>query len=239
MGDVTTPRTLLWRTADAVSALLTPAERLAVLGDLAEARVSDREALRHVVGLVLRRQLNQACSIAGLCGTVLLALPIGIVLSARAQHWAVGAGVYLWSFLRAGSVESLARTMWNAGDANVATVAVWVLLNAATLAGWSTGAGWALGAFARRGNWIPVLVFYVTVLIVSVTRTDIGVLPRHPAFAAFGVVATATTVHSALLVIAPALYGFGLGLARRPVSLATRVAFAMAIMLLTYRAVDV
>lgn len=239
MGDVKTRPTLLWRTADAVSALLSPAERLAVLGDLAEAHVRDGEALRHVAGLVLRRQLNQACSIAGLCGTFLLALPIGIVLSARAQHWAVGAGVYLWSFLRVGSVEPLARTIWNAGDANAATVAVWVLLNAATLAVWSTGAGWALGAFARRGNWIPVLVFYVTVLLVSVIRNDIGVLPRHPAFAAFGVVATATAVHSALLVIAPALYGLGLGLARRPVSVAARVAFAMAIMLLTYRAVDV
>jgi hypothetical protein len=53
------------------------------------------------------------------------------------------------------------------------------------------------------------------------------------------VVATATAVHSALLVIAPALCGLGLGLARRPVSVTARVAFAMAIMLLTYRAVDV
>ena len=239
MGDVKIRPSLLWRSADAVSALLSPAERLAVLGDLAEAHVSDGEALRHVAGLVLRRQLNQACGIAGLCGTFLLALPIGFVLGARAQHWAAGAGVYLWTFLGAGSFDPLARTMWNTGDANATKVAVWVLLNAATLAVWSTGAGWALGAFARRAIWIPVLAFYVTVLLVSVIRNDIGVLPRHPAFAAFGVVATATAVHSALLVIAPALYGLGLGLARRPVSVAARVAFAMAIVLLTYRAVDV
>ena len=239
MGDVKTRRSLLRRTADALSALLSPAERLAVLGDLTEAHVRDGEALRHVSGLVLRRQLTQACRPAGIAGVLLLALPIGFVLGARAQHWAAGAGVYLWTFLRVGSFEPLARTIWATGDTDATSVAVWVLLNAATLAVWSTGAGWALGAFARRGIWIPVLAFYVTVLLVSVLRNDIAVLPRHPAFAAFGAVAIATAVHSALLVIAPALYGLGLGLARRPVSVAARVAFAMAIVLLTYRAVDV
>jgi hypothetical protein len=239
MGDVKARPSLLWRVVEAVSALLSPAERLAVLGDLTEAQVRDGQALRHMAGLVLRRQVNQACSIAGLCATFLLALPIGFVLGARAQHWAAGAGVYLWTFLGVGSFEPLARTVWNTGVANATNVAVWVLLNAATLAVWSTGAGWALGAFARRGIWIPVLAFYVTVLLVSVIRNDIGILPRHPAFAALGVVATATAVHSALLVIAPALYGLWLGRARRPVSAAARVVFAMAIVLLTYRAVGV
>jgi len=92
------------------------------------------------------------------------------------------------------------------------------LLNAATLAVWSFAAGWALGLFARRGIWIPVLAFYGTVLLASLIRNDIGILPRHSAFAAFGVVAAATAVHGAVLVIAPALCGLGWGLAHRPVS---------------------
>lgn len=208
-----------------------------MLGDLTEAHVRGREALRHVAGLVLRRQLNHACSPTGIAGIFLLALPIGFVLGARAQHWAAGAGLYLWTFLSAGSLEPLARTIWATGNASAATVVAWALLNAATLAVWSTAAGWALGVVARRGIWIPVLAFYATVLAVSMIRNDIGILPRHPAFAAFGVVAATTAVHSALLVIAPALYGLGLALARRGVSVGARAAFAVGIVLLTYRAV--
>lgn len=239
MGDVNTRPSRLWWAADALSALLSPAERSAVIGDLIEADVRDGQALRHVAGLVLRRQIERAFSAAGLCGTLLLALPIGIVLAARAQHWAAGAGVYLWTFMRVGGFDPLARTVWATGDLNAVTIVEWVLLNAATLAVWSSAAGWALGAFARRGIWIPVVAFYATVLLVSVTRNDIGVLPRHPAFAAFGVVAITTAMHAALLVIAPALYGLRLGLGRRPVSVVARVAFAMGITFLTYRAAGI
>src|SRR5689334_25308364 len=107
MGDLNARPSFLRRTADAVSALLSPAGRLPVLGDLTEACGGDAEALGHVVGLVLRRQLNHARSATGLCSTFLLAVPIGILLGARAQHWAAGAGVYLWTFLRVGSFEPL------------------------------------------------------------------------------------------------------------------------------------
>lgn len=239
MGDVKTRPSLLRLTTDAVSALLSHAERLAVLGDLTEAHVSDGEALRHVTGLVLRRQLNQSCRPAGLCGIFLLAVPLGILLGARAQHWAAGAGVYLWALMDVGSLEPLARTVWKTGHASVAEVAVWVLLNAATLAMWSSAAGWALGAFARRRSWVPVVAFYSVVLLVSMVRRDIGILPGHPAFATFGVVAAVTAAHAALLVIAPALCGLALSLARRPVSVAARVAFALGIVLLTYRAIGI
>ncbi|MNC94439.1 hypothetical protein D3C83_112920 [compost metagenome] len=53
------------------------------------------------------------------------------------------------------------------------------------------------------------MTFYGMVLLNSSIRGGIGSLPGHPAFVAFGFVATATAVHSALLVIAPALCGVG------------------------------
>ena len=239
MGDVKARRSLLSRTTEAVAELLSPAERLAVLGDLTEADVRDGDALRHVAGLVVRRQFTQACRPAGLFAIFLVALPIGLVLGARVQHWAAGAGVYLWTFVHAGNFEPLARTIWATGNTSAVDVAVWGILNAATLAVWSSGAGWALGVFARRGLWVPVLMFYSVVLLVGTLRNDIGILPRHPAFAAFGVVAATTAIHSALLVIAPALWGLGCGRARRPLPAVARVVLAAGTLLLTYRAVGI
>ena len=165
MGDVVTRPSLLWRLTGAVSALLSPAERLAVLGDLAEVHVRDGDALRHVAGLVIRRQCQYACSMPGFLGIVLLALPLGIVLSERSTHWAAGTGVYLWTYVHAGNFEPLARTVWATGDTTGIDVLVWVLLNAATLAVWSCATGWVLGVFARRRIWMSVAAFYGIVLL--------------------------------------------------------------------------
>src|SRR5689334_2749850 len=98
MGDVATPSSLWPRLTDAVAALLSPAERRAVLGDLAELQVTAGDALRHVTGLVIRRQLQLVCSVPGFIATFLIALPLGALLAARASHWAAGAGVYLWAY---------------------------------------------------------------------------------------------------------------------------------------------
>ncbi|HEV8395948.1 MAG TPA: hypothetical protein VGQ37_16825 [Vicinamibacterales bacterium] len=237
MADAKPSVSLLWRTTEAVAGVLSPAERLAVLGDLAESHARAGDALRHVAGLVLRRQFHHTCSMAGLIGIFVLALPAGIALSERGTHWAAGAGVYLWSYLDAGSVESLRRTIWATGSATGADIVAWVLLNAVTLAVWSCAAGWALGLFARRGIWMSVIAFYGIVLLNSSIRHGIGILPGHPAFAAFGVVAAATAVHGALLVIAPALYGLRWSLTRRPVSPPAMALLAVVAALLTYRAV--
>ena len=227
----------MWRTTEAVASLLSPAERLAVLGDLAESHARAGEALRHVAGLVLRRQFHQTCSMAGLLGVFVLAVPAAIALSERGTHWAAGAGVYLWTYLHAGSLESLRRTVWAAGSATSADIVTWVLLNAVTLAVWSCAAGWALGIFARRGIWMSVVAFYGIVLLNSSIRHGIGILPGHPAFAAFGVVAAATAVHGALLMVAPALCGLRWSLARRRVSMPVMGLLAVGAALLTYRAV--
>lgn len=198
--------------------------------------MGDMKASRSL-GLVLRRHLAHALSVPGLCATFLVALPIGLVLGGRAQHWAAGAGAYLWTFLHFVSFAPLRHTVWATGSDRAADITVWVLLNAATLVAWSWAAGWALGVFARRETWIPMLAFYGAVVLVALTRHDIGTVSGHPAFAAFGMVAAVTAAHSALLVIAPALYGLRLSLSRRPLSVTARVGCALGITLLTYRAV--
>ena len=48
-----------------------------------------------------------------------------VALSERATDWAAGAGAYLWTFLRTGNFESLARTVWATGDATGADVLMW------------------------------------------------------------------------------------------------------------------
>ena len=237
MGNVVMSPSLLWRLTDTLSALLPPGERLAVLGDLAEVDVHDGEALRHVFGLVVRRQLHHACSIPGFVGTLLLAMPLGVVLGERSTHWAAGTGVYLWTYVHAGSLEPLERTIWGTGDATGAYVFAWVLLNVVTLTIWSCAAGWALGIFARRGIWIPIITFYGMVLLNSSLREGLGRLPDHPAFAAFGFVATATAVHGAILVIAPALYGVGRSMRNRRVRSPAVVLLAVGAALVTYRAI--
>jgi hypothetical protein len=216
--------------------LLSPAERLAVLGDLTEVRVRDSEALRHVAGLVVRRQLQHACSIPGLIGMV-LALPSGIVLGERSSHWATGTGVYLWTYLHAGGFEPLARTIWGTGDATATAVIVWVLLNAGTLLLWSCTAGWALGVLARRGIWIPVIAFYAIVLVNSPVRRGIDVIPGHPAFIPLGFVATAAALYGALLVIAPALWGVGRSMADRRRASPAALLLAAGAVLVTCRAI--
>lgn len=225
----------LWRLTDALSALLPTGERLAVLGDLAEVHVSDGEALRHVAGLVVRRQVQHACSAPGVVGILLLALPLGFVLGERSRHWAAGAGVYLWSYVHVRSFESLDRTIWAIGDTPGASVVAWVLLNVVTLVIWSCVSGWALGIVARRGMWLPVVAFYGTVLSSGAVRDGIDRIPNHPAFAAFGLVATATAVHGAIFVIAPALCGVAWSLRCRRVTSPFVVLLAVGAVLTTFR----
>ena len=67
----------------------------------------------------------------------------------------------------------------------------------------------------------------------------IGRLTGHPAFAAFGFVAAATAVHSALLVIAPAFWGLRWNLAHRPALTPAVALLAAGAALLTYRALGV
>jgi hypothetical protein len=145
--------------------------------------------------------------------------------------------LYLWTFLEKGSLQSLSRTVWATGGATGLEIVVWSLLNAVTLAVWSWGVGWGLGSLSRRGGWIPLGTFYATVLLSSLTPNDIGLLPRHPAFGAFGVVAAVTAVHGALLVIASAFSGVASNVAGRGESWSGRLAIAGAVVALTCRTI--
>ena len=91
MGDVKRSPSLWWRTTDAVSALLSPAERLAVSGVLRNCVSRNGDALRHVAGLALRRQLHHACSLR-----VHRRVPAGLTNRDRAQRTRHALGCWRW-----------------------------------------------------------------------------------------------------------------------------------------------
>jgi hypothetical protein len=87
-----------WRLVDLLSRMLKPDERDAVLGDQAESGVSGGQALRDLLGLVVRRQValwREWYSWLSLAGLV---IPLGALLTGVSRRTADGNAIYLWLY---------------------------------------------------------------------------------------------------------------------------------------------
>jgi len=154
-----------------VSRLLESNEREIVLGDLAEADTNETQALREVLGLVIRRQAGLWLGWRPWLGVATLVLPVGILLSVLSRWWADGSAIHWWFYVNNwtwGYVESAgARSDFvNAVSA--------ILLTYICLLCWSWTTGFVLGSISGRSIGVTGLLFCVAVFVGTLGTTSTG-----------------------------------------------------------------
>lgn len=166
-----------WRAADLASRLLEPGERDVVRGDLAEAHATGAHALREVVGLVGRRQLQVWTGWRPWMALVALIVPLGLLLGAGVRRSAYTTAIYAWLYVdnwtwayldSAGSRLELVRCL---GE---------FALNFAALACASWASGFVLAVVSRRAIWVTGALFCL-VLIGVFAATPPLVAEQHAA----------------------------------------------------------
>ena len=145
-----------WRLIEAMARCLVPAERDAVLGDLAEAEGSVWAAARDVLGLIARRQAGLWKAWRPWLALVGVSVLAGEPVRALALRLQVDAGQQLSTYAKYG--------VWYGTGLTPAQQAMVLLCLAAALTGWSWTCGFAMGSLAGRAAWITCLVFGVVVM---------------------------------------------------------------------------
>jgi hypothetical protein len=135
---------------------LEPDERDAVLGDFAESRVTAGQALRDLLGLVLRRQAALWTHWRPWVALLGVVVPFGILLSLVCRWWAESSATtfylyangWTWAYLESpGARLDLVRN--GAG----------VILDCLALICWSWTSGFVLGSLSRRTLWVNRALF--------------------------------------------------------------------------------
>ena len=136
-----------WRLVDLLSLMLRPDERDVVRGDLAESGAAGSQALRDVLGLVVRRQAVPWMHWRPWLTLVSLVAPLGMLLSITSRDTADGSAVYVWMYANNWKWGDLV----NAGFWRVfAETALLVFKGYLTLVCWSWTSGFVLGAVSHR-----------------------------------------------------------------------------------------
>jgi len=152
---MTESRILRWMVEQCARSLEIPL-REAVLGDLAETRASDSEALRQIVDVMLRRQTALWHCWRPWAVLAVVATPLAILLSRRSSETASWSSIYVWL-----CANNLDRTLladkgfWHVTLDSLTHVAVACL----TLSVWSWASGCLLGWVAQRTAWSTWALF--------------------------------------------------------------------------------
>jgi hypothetical protein len=218
------------RVVDTLAAMLDPNEREAVLGDLAESGESGGEALREVLGLLIRRQVAVWTAWRPWLTLTLIIIPLGIFLSVLSRFNADESAVYLWLYANNwdwGLITN--RGFWYVfSESAMLVLAGWL-----TLVCWSWTAGFLLGYFSKgivRLNGVLLLVALVlgeAVVAPAYATYSLNYLHSHfhlpsmpdpnaPVFALPFYSAIFPVIMQVMLVAGPALYGMraGVGMTR-------------------------
>lgn len=140
-----------WWLVDIVSGLLQPHEREAVRGDLIESGETGAQALRDVLGLLLRRQAANSHDWRPWLALLGVAVPLGFVLSLLSRHMAHGSSIYLWLCVDNGEWAYLRNAGFRHDVAHYSAI---FLRDYVSLFCWSWTTGLLLGSLSRRT--IPV-----------------------------------------------------------------------------------
>jgi hypothetical protein len=155
---------VLWRLVDVASGMLDPAECEAVRGDLAEAGESSGQALRDVLGLVIRRLTSYLGDWQRLLALACLALPLGILLSLVSRRTADGSAIYIWLCISNCDWALLRNPgYWR----ELAECAPSVFLSYLALVCWSWTAGFLVPFLSRRTIWFSGGVFFSVLFCVG------------------------------------------------------------------------
>ena len=137
-------------------------EREAVLGDLAESGVRRAEALRDILGLVLRRQVaywrdwRPWLALAGLVGPMSLLLAFNAVPLARSYE------LYIWIVQNYGVIDS--ATLYETHLTLQRGIPL-LVLQSFLLASWAWAAGFALASLSRRTIWVNSILFFLLLCV--------------------------------------------------------------------------
>jgi len=156
-----------WWLVEMVSRALDPDEREAVRGDLAESSETGGQALRDVLGLVVRRQAalwNDWRPWLALLG---LAVPLGMLLSLVSRMMADGSAIYAWMYLNNWTWTYLT----NAGARiDLIRYGADIFLKYLALVCWSWTGGFLLGSLSRRTIRVHVSLFCLALFLGELLR---------------------------------------------------------------------
>jgi hypothetical protein len=157
--------------------LLDEHEREIVRGDLAECQTPTGRALREVLGLVVRRQVEPWCSWRPWLMLATIVIPIGLLLSHAARLWASSAASDIWIYWRFWDFSYLAVPGWRR---DVIQIAVRVGSGCLALIGWSWTCGFVLGRFSRQTVWLTVSMLTLVVFLGTLGTSTVGQPQENP-----------------------------------------------------------
>jgi hypothetical protein len=156
----------LWvRLRDALLRSLDPAEREAVFGDFVELAMTDRQVLKSLLGLVMRRQLSLWKHWNPWFGFVAIILPVCASLATQSNPLSEGiwSGLVLW--LHHGPTSYTGLTL----AANWARFC----FQSIALGTWSWTGGFALGILSRRTIWVSGGLFFVLYVAFAISAAPL------------------------------------------------------------------
>ena len=220
---------ICWWCVDIVSRMLDPDERDAVRGDFAESGETSGQALRGLLGLVLRRQTALWRNWRPWLALVGAVAPFGILLSLVSRRMAQSSAVTSWPYLNNWDWTYVRNTGFRLDFAHDVAV---VLFEFLLLSCWSWTSGFVLGYLSRRAIWINGALFCLVLVTVELlgmprflgrslflSRAD-DFSPNSAVFAgAFYREVFPLIIHT-VLVLLPSLWGMRQGLRLAALSVA-------------------
>lgn len=158
--------TIWWRIAVSASRMLNSADRDAVLGDLSEADERGAAALRNVLGLAARRQAERWNDWAPCLALMVLATPLGILLSLSSRRIADHSSLYLWLYVNNWSSMFVENSAFRRDLLD--TLAGFALTYVIAICLAWTG-GFAVGYLSRGATVVNGAIFCVVSLVVDPT----------------------------------------------------------------------
>ena len=149
----------IWfRSRDALSRLLDPAEREAVFGDFAELGMTGRQATKSLLGLVVRRQLRPWKAWNPWFALFAIVVPVSRQLARLSNQLGmeIWPGVVMWLHHGPSGRTGLSPA------ANLASFC----LQAVALITWSWTSGFALRKLSRSTIWVSGVAFFAIYLVV-------------------------------------------------------------------------
>ncbi len=153
---------IAWWLVEVAARSLEAGEREAVSGDFLESGETGGQALRDVLGLVVRRQAELWKDWRPWLVLLGLVVPLGVLLSLVSRMTADSSSIYAWMYLNNWTWTYLS----NAGArADLIRYGAGVSLNYLALVCWSWTGGFVLGFWSRRTIAVNVSLFGVTLLL--------------------------------------------------------------------------
>jgi peroxiredoxin len=153
---------MCWWLVDRVSRMLQPDERTAVRGDLAESGESCGQALRDVLGLIIRRQASLWMDWRPWLALVGLVVPLGILLSLVSRRTADWSAIHIWLYANNWDWAFLGNTAF---QQDFPPILAGVLMSYFTLICWSWTTGFAIGSLSRRTIHVNGALFCLMLLL--------------------------------------------------------------------------